>query len=176
MIKRLGITGFDQDSYFQHVDTSHLPNIGIAISGGGYRAMLNGAGAIAAFDNRTRGATGPGQLGGLLQSATYLSGLSGGGWLISSLYGNGFPAIDELLEQDGQDSLWQLQYPMWEGPSISETLGESGKTFIAMLIDQVQGKIQAGYSTSITDLWGRGLAYQLLNATKANACQCKERN
>lgn len=171
LIKRLGIPGFDQDTYFQHVDTSHLPNIAIAVSGGGYRALLNGAGAIAAFDNRTRGSTDTGQLGGLLQSATYLSGLSGGGWLISSLYGNEFPAIDSILEQSGSDSLWQLQYPMWEGSDFSNVLRETGQTFLAMLIDQVQGKIQAGFNTSITDLWGRALAYQLLNVATANACK-----
>ena len=36
--------------------------------------MLNGAGVLEAFDSRTPKSTSTGQLGGLLQSATYLSG------------------------------------------------------------------------------------------------------
>lgn len=167
LIRRLGIPGFDQDSYFKQVDMSRLPNIGIAVSGGGYRAMLNGAGAIAAFDNRTRGSTNAGQIGGLLQSATYLSGLSGGGWLVSSLYANGFPAIDELLRQGGSDSLWQLQNPMWVGPDIDT----GNKTFLEKLLEQVQAKTDAGFDTSVTDIWGRALAYQLLDVSKANTCK-----
>ncbi|KXX75758.1 Lysophospholipase 2 [Madurella mycetomatis] len=46
-----------------------MPRIGIALSGEGYRAMLNGAGALAAFDDRTSGSTEPGQLGGILQAS-----------------------------------------------------------------------------------------------------------
>jgi lysophospholipase len=47
--------------------------------------MMNRAGAIAAFDNRTMGSTDKGHLGGILQATTYLSGLSGvaGLWEVS---------------------------------------------------------------------------------------------
>jgi lysophospholipase len=48
--------------------------------------MLNGAGAIAAFDNRTTSSTDKGDLGGIVQAATYLSGLLGGSWVVGSLY------------------------------------------------------------------------------------------
>jgi len=79
LLGRLNITGFDATSYINahQNNVSALPNIGIAASGGGYRALMNGAGALAAMDSRTPGATGAGQIGGLLQSATYLAGLSG---------------------------------------------------------------------------------------------------
>ena len=67
-LARLNITGFDAATYFSdHASNySALPNIGIAASGGGYRALMNGAGALAAFDNRTTNSTASGQLGGLL--------------------------------------------------------------------------------------------------------------
>ena len=83
----LNLTSFDAVSYItDHASNiSNIPNIGIAVSGGGYRALSNGAGAIKAFDSRTPGTTKVGQLGGLLQSATYISGLSGGGWLLGSI-------------------------------------------------------------------------------------------
>src|SRR5690242_11576783 len=72
LLSRLNITGFDANAYFfDNRNNSELPNIAIAASGGGYRALMNGGGAVAAFDNRTDGSTGAGQLGGLLQSATY---------------------------------------------------------------------------------------------------------
>ncbi|OAR01865.1 hypothetical protein LLEC1_01791 [Akanthomyces lecanii] len=86
LLKRLAITGFDSEAYLGNVthNSTKLPNIGIAISGGGYRAMIGGAGAIAAWDDRSAGSEEKGNLGGLLQSATYISGLSGGDWLVGS--------------------------------------------------------------------------------------------
>lgn len=116
-MKRLNVTGFDSDAYIDNVkDVSMLPNIGIAVSGGGWRALMNGAGAVAAYDSRTPGSTNPGQIGGLLQSATYLAGLSGGGWLVSSLYGNDFPTIDSILDANHSPSIWHFQYSYLTGP------------------------------------------------------------
>jgi lysophospholipase len=50
--------------------------IGMAISGGGYRAAQYGAGVISALDARNDSAKAAGT-GGLFQVTTYLSGLSG---------------------------------------------------------------------------------------------------
>ncbi|KID95765.1 Lysophospholipase, catalytic domain protein, partial [Metarhizium majus ARSEF 297] len=85
-LQRNAIPGFDSEEYLSGAtaNSTALPNIGIAVSGGGYRAMLNGAGSVAAFDSRSPGSTSKGNIGGLLQSATYISGLSGGGWLVGS--------------------------------------------------------------------------------------------
>ncbi|KAL5610939.1 hypothetical protein FOBRF1_007056 [Fusarium oxysporum] len=79
-LNRAKIGDIDTDAYANGIvrNGSALPRIGIAISGGGYRAMMNCAGAIAAFDNRTTGSTDEDHLGGILQATTYLSGLSGG--------------------------------------------------------------------------------------------------
>lgn len=106
-LKRAAIPGFDSDKYLANVDASSpsLPNIGIAISGGGYRAMLDGAGAISAFDSRSPGSTGKGNLGGLLQSATYLSGLSGGGWLVGSIFTNNFTTVQDAVNSG---TIWQF--------------------------------------------------------------------
>ena len=64
--------GYDLSAF----DCSSFPKIGIAISGGGYRAAQFGAGAISALDARDRSAKAAGT-GGLLQVTSYLSGLSG---------------------------------------------------------------------------------------------------
>jgi lysophospholipase len=55
---------------------SSFPKIGIAVSGGGYRAAQYGAGVLSGLDARNDSAKQAGT-GGLLQVASYLSGLSG---------------------------------------------------------------------------------------------------
>lgn len=122
LLARMNISGLDTDQYINtHMsNASALPNIGIAISGGGYRAMLNGAGVIEAFDSRTPNSTSKGQVGGLLQASTYLSGLSGGSWLVGSLYTNNFTSISNILSSDtnstGSGDLWQFGNSIFQGP------------------------------------------------------------
>jgi len=53
-----------------------FPKIGIAVSGGGYRAAQYGAGVLSALDARNDSAKAAGT-GGLLQVTSYISGLSG---------------------------------------------------------------------------------------------------
>ncbi|KAI5468054.1 lysophospholipase catalytic domain-containing protein [Mariannaea sp. PMI_226] len=158
-LERIAIPDFDSKAYLKDVETDStaLPNIGIAMSGGGYRAMLSGAGALAAWDIRTDGTTKPGNLGGLLQSATYLSGLSGGSWLIGSLTINNWTSVQESVNYGG---IWQLQNSIFEGPEQYSLLGYYDDVF-----DAVKDKKDAGFERSITDYWGRMLSYQLVNAT-----------
>ncbi|KJZ72103.1 hypothetical protein HIM_08476 [Hirsutella minnesotensis 3608] len=85
LFSRISIPDFNSNNYIKQSESSRaLPVIGIACSGGGYRAMLNGAGVLASWDSRSEGSRQRSGLGGLLQSATYISGLSGGGWLVGS--------------------------------------------------------------------------------------------
>lgn len=88
LLGRLNISGFDAAAYITSnaKNTTALPNVAIAFSGGGYRALLNGAGALQAFDNRETNSTTSGHLGGLLQASTYVAGLSGGSWLVGSIF------------------------------------------------------------------------------------------
>jgi lysophospholipase len=53
-----------------------FPMIGLAISGGGYRAAQYGAGVLSAFDARNQSAKAA-ATGGLLQVTSYISALSG---------------------------------------------------------------------------------------------------
>ncbi|KAF2426567.1 lysophospholipase [Tothia fuscella] len=167
LLNRMSITGFDVNSWFNEhsSNASALPNIGLAVSGGGWRALLNGAGAVEAFDSRTTNSTGAGKLGGLLQSATYLSGLSGGSWLVGSIYVNNFTTVEALRrEKDG--SVYEFGNSVIEGPdkSGSQILDSAG--YYSNLVSAVSGKRDAGFETSITDIWGRGLSFQLINATE----------
>ncbi|CCF57144.1 hypothetical protein KAFR_0C01510 [Kazachstania africana CBS 2517] len=139
-------------------NSSNVPKIGFAASGGGYRAMLNGAGMLSAFDNRTRGANEHGY-GGLLQAATYLSGLSGGNWLVGTLAWNNWTSVQDIVD-DFSDSdtstIWDLEH------SLLDAGGWNWAYSIerwAAVIDEVRDKKLAGFNVSLVDVWGRALSY-----------------
>ncbi|EPS42200.1 hypothetical protein H072_3946 [Dactylellina haptotyla CBS 200.50] len=136
---RVGMKDFDHKTFMR----SYTPTVGMSFSGGGYRAMLNGAGVISAFDARTPRAMGPGGLGGLLQGTTYLAGLSGGGWLVGSLAVNNFPSIQEI---QNSKRLWKLKH------SIISPFGKPLNYFPGVLT-QVKEKSDAGFDITLTDIW-----------------------
>jgi lysophospholipase len=170
LLGRIQIPNFDGGAYIDNNknDIKNLPNIGIAASGGGYRALMNGAGALQAFDSRTPGSAQPGHLGGLLQSATYVSGLSGGGWLVGSIFVNNFTSVQAILDANaaGTGSLWAFDRNIVEGPKTQSRTVVSTASYFRDLYNQVQEKRHAGFEASVTDFWGRGLAYQLVNASQ----------
>lgn len=140
------IDDFDAVSYLEKHSSnfSSLPNIAIGISGGGLVACLNGAGAIKAFDERTEGSTAKGQLGGLLQSATYFSALSGGSWALGSIYINNFTTVSNL-----QENLWDFTSEnIILGPASIPTVD-----FWENITAQVKSKREAGFITSDPDFW-----------------------
>ncbi|KAJ6119961.1 hypothetical protein N7523_004241, partial [Penicillium sp. IBT 18751x] len=159
----LDFGSFDASSYVQQntANASALPNIGIAVSGGGYRSLMTGGGALQAFDTRTPNNSG--QLGGVLQSATYLAGLSGGSWLVGSIYLNNFTDVTSLRDSE---TVWLFQNSVFVGPTESTEFSITTPEYYSELQDAVNGKSDAGYNTTITDYWGRSLAYQLINATE----------
>lgn len=164
---RANISGFDAASYINthSSNVSALPNIAIAVSGGGYRALMNGAGFIAAADDRTSGTTGAGGIGGLLQSTTYLAGLSGGGWLVGSIYSNNFSTVVNLRDGSDGSSVWKFDRSIFSGPEHSGLSILNTADYWNDIYNEVEAKVNAGFETSITDFWGRALSYQLINAT-----------
>jgi len=126
---------------------------------------MNGAGFLAAADDRTVNSTNAGGIGGLLQSATYLAGLSGGGWLVGSIYANNFSTVQNLQTGSSGSDIWQFDRSIFQGPeddgiSILNTID-----YFKTLIDEVADKINAGFNASLTDYWGRALSFQLVNGT-----------
>ncbi|KAL9016152.1 MAG: hypothetical protein Q9185_006484 [Variospora sp. 1 TL-2023] len=166
LLQRIAIPGFDGPEYLTtHANNqSALPNIAIAASGGGWRALLNGAGAIAAFDSREEDSTSPGHIGGLLQSSTYLGGLSGGGWLVGSLFNNNFTTVSALLN-DPSNTVWRFENSIFRGPDRGSVQLVDSARYFGTIQEQVDGKRDAGFNTSLTDYWGRALSFQLINAT-----------
>ncbi|KAI0505821.1 lysophospholipase [Xylaria bambusicola] len=163
--KLANIPDFDAVNYVQSNSNnfSVVPNVGIAVSGGGYRALLNGAGFIAAADARTPGSTDAGGIGNLLQASTYLAGLSGGGWLVGSIFANNFSTIPDLRDGEDGSSLWKFGNNIIQGPEDSGLSILNTAEYWYDIADQVDEKRKAGYGISITDYWGRALSYQLIN-------------
>lgn len=84
----------DQFLYSKRIPLVQSSTIAVAISGGGFRAMLIGAGFLTALDSRTPGNS---HLGGILQSSTYIAGISGGLWiLVNNLLNDDEPMVDNI--------------------------------------------------------------------------------
>ncbi|KAK1529246.1 lysophospholipase [Colletotrichum costaricense] len=165
-LTRVSIPNFDAGAYIDRVSSSssQLPNIALAVSGGGYRALMNGAGFLAAADSRTPNSTSSGQIGGLLQSATYVAGLSGGGWLVGSIFTNNFSSVVDLQRGSKGSAVWKFDRSIFSGPKESGLSILNTAEYWRDVAKQVDTKDQ-GFEVSITDYWGRALSYQLINAT-----------
>ncbi|KAK8016507.1 lysophospholipase catalytic domain-containing protein [Apiospora rasikravindrae] len=165
-LRGANIADFDAQAYINNhrQNLTALPNVGIALSGGGYRALMNGAGFVAAADSRVAGSTDQHGIGGLLQSATYLAGLSGGGWLVGSIYANNFSTVPQLRDGSPGSDLWQFSRSILKGPKESGISILNTASYWDDVHDAVNAKRDAGYEASITDYWGRTLSYQLINA------------
>lgn len=133
-------------------------NIGLSISGGSYRALLSGAGVLTAMDSRVPGTSQRGQLGGLLQSSSYITGLSGSSWLIGSMYMNNFTTIDRLVNNP---RIWNF-----ENTILLPSGGEDPQSDIDLwmeIVTDVLAKAAAGFDVSLIDAWSRLLAHQFFD-------------
>ncbi|OLL24675.1 Lysophospholipase 1 [Neolecta irregularis DAH-3] len=152
LLTRLNLSDFDVSKFL----SNYTPKVALSFSGGGYRAMLNGAGTYMAMDSRTDGSEQPGHLGGLLQAATYLTGLSGGSWLIGSLVVNNFTTVQRL-----QSTIWDFRNSIF-APFGSSNVAENVK-YYEDILQAVQAKSKAGFEVTLTDFWGRALSRQLID-------------
>ncbi|ODV79635.1 uncharacterized protein CANTADRAFT_25559 [Suhomyces tanzawaensis NRRL Y-17324] len=152
-------------------------SIALAFSGGGYRAMLSGAGQLAALDNRTDFGSNATGLGGLLQSSNYISALSGGAWMLGSLAFNNFSSVQDIVFKNEFDlwnitdtrqlvnttSTWRLYADIaflnLKGALTHMNWWDVTNTSIEY---DINAKANAGFNETLTDYWGRGLSYQLL--------------
>lgn len=175
------LTDFDAEKFV--ANASQSLNMAIAFSGGSYRAMLNGAGQLAALDNRTEDAVEKG-LGGILQASTYVSALSGGAWLVGSLAVQDWPSVQEVVFENPYDvwnltetrqlvnmtHLYTIALPLvlgnFKGALSHLNFWSSGNG--KGIGDDVNSKVKAGYQTSVTDYWARGLGHQLFQKGNGN--------
>lgn len=129
--------------------TSNLPTVGLTVSGGGDRSLLTGAGVVQGLDARDSNIG----TSGVYQALTYQAGLSGGGWLLSSIAGNNYPTITNL-----KTNLYE--------PGLQSSLLVPANLLVAAAYTQitadVAAKQAAGYDVTLVDPYGRLLSYQLL--------------
>lgn len=144
---------------------SQFPTLGIATSGGGMRAALFGGTVLDTFDGRNTTAVATGT-GGLLQAATYLSGLSGGSWLVSSLVQADFPTVPSLIFGVGPTGGNAFGGWLNElGLSSISTNATVQTQFIELLLAEIAGKRAAGFPVTFADVWSRSLARHFVNGT-----------
>lgn len=129
--------------YFDILNQSSI-NIGLSFSGGGFRALFTGAGEIMALDSRTSQNS---SLKGLLDSSVYITGLSGGSILLSTLAFNNWTSVEDIM-MDNTTTIWNTT-----APPISADL-----TFWTKLLQEVSPKKEAGYDISMVDVFGRILS------------------
>ncbi|QPG73385.1 hypothetical protein FOA43_000695 [Brettanomyces nanus] len=155
---------FNSDDFMDDLSTAAqsnstvraTPRIALSFSGGGYRAMLCAAGQISGLDSRTNGSSEYGVP--ILSSASYIAGLSGGSWFVSTLAYNNWTSVQDIIDQiDDSDAIWNLKHNIINpgGINILKT-GSYWKT----IGDDLDAKKDAGFNISLTDPWGRGLSYQ----------------
>lgn len=109
--------------------------------------------------------------GGLLQAATYVSALSGGSWLVTSLALANYPTIQDLIfppASGGSNTTnvfggWLADLNVL-GPSTDQT---TNAQYIGTLFGEIAGKLQAGFPVTFADVWSRALARHFVNGTTA---------
>ncbi|KAF4467968.1 lysophospholipase [Fusarium albosuccineum] len=160
LLQRADISGFDAKAYVNknRKNSTAIPNIGIAVSGGGYRALMNRAGFLSAADSRNGNDS---AVSGLLQASTYLAGLSGGGWLVGSMFANKFSTIPDLQHGEDGTALWRFDRSIFKGPKEDGIGALNTADYWTKILSDVTSKGD-GWDTSLTDFWGRALSYQLV--------------
>ncbi|EFP84852.2 uncharacterized protein PGTG_10323 [Puccinia graminis f. sp. tritici CRL 75-36-700-3] len=144
-------TGYQSTSLLAQ-NQQDWPVLGIAHSGGGLRASLYAAGVFQAFD--TRSTSSP--VRGVCPLASYVTGLSGGSWLVASLAANNYPTASEMV------SGWQLEKDLALPGGLNPLRNAQ---FLDAVHDTAKLKENAGYNISLTDHWGRALGYHFLPGT-----------
>ncbi|GEQ67481.1 hypothetical protein JCM33374_g1146 [Metschnikowia sp. JCM 33374] len=148
------LENFNAAQFLANTTNNRSITIGLAFSGGGYRAMLSGAGQLSALDNRTSGAYKEG-LGGLLQASTYLVGLSGGNWLVGSVVVNNFTSVQDII--NNKVPIWDLEHSIVNYGGWNPV---KAYKYYKDLWEDVKAKEDAGYDLTLTDTWGRALSHQ----------------
>ncbi|KAM0788024.1 hypothetical protein ACM66B_006223 [Microbotryomycetes sp. NB124-2] len=140
-----------------------LPKLALSASGGGFRASVVGAAWLDVLDGRNNNGTKG--LQGLLQSATYMSGLSGGSLLLASVILNEMPDLYELVQGPVDNSTtgsWNLDFDLLQ-PQPQPL------QYLQSILGDVGDKRSAGdFNVTLVDVFARGLSYHFLPGTSPN--------
>lgn len=140
-------------NYFDLLNQSTI-NIGLAFSGGGFRALFTGAGELMALDSRSSYNS---SLKGLLDSAAYISGYSGGAIMVSTLAFNNWTTVEELLDYNAT-TIW----------NTTHSPVDFSLSWFQELYEEVKPKQDAGYEITAVDLFGRILSKYMFEEDDAD--------
>jgi lysophospholipase len=152
-LENLDMENFSVSEYIQRIredDFANVPILAFAISGGGWRSGLGGAGAYRALDTRL-GAAREQRTGGLLQSLTYTTGQSGGNWPTLSMPLYGFPTVDEITKSWKP---WLERFVVKHNSNHAET--------DKRIFEEIAEKAKAGFNVSLADFFGRDFAWEFV--------------
>ncbi|KAH3668882.1 hypothetical protein OGAPHI_002637 [Ogataea philodendri] len=138
----------DIDDMSPHFFDTYVPNIAISLSGGSFRSFLTAAGILEAFDERTPGSLEPGHLGGLLQSTSYMAGVSGGSWLILSLMQHDFKPVVELKS----NQYWKLNSSLVKGLPELDINYKDARRYIGEVQEEYHPTVMIKTSNSSSSL------------------------
>ncbi|KAK4702983.1 lysophospholipase, partial [Phenoliferia sp. Uapishka_3] len=151
-----GDTGYNFSQLFPN--STSYPRVSTAISGGGYRASLYGAGTLSALDSRNATNAAP-----ILQLSDYLSGLSGGSWAVSSLAMNDLPDLFSLVLGENGQTGWMLDLALLDPDGLTGLIKD--QEYYSTILADVRAKADVGFPVSLVDVWGRALAFHFFNGT-----------
>lgn len=154
-LKQAGLKDFDIEDFLHKATTTGaragdtVPNIALALSGGGNRALLYSSSILDAFDSRNPEAM-KARTGGILQLANYVTGLSAGSWLLGSWATSNFERFPSLNQ-----TVWG--YTEKNGYLSWRNLKKYPKYY-----SDAKKKKKAGFSVSFLDIWARMLGTQFI--------------
>ncbi|KAH9817171.1 lysophospholipase catalytic domain-containing protein [Melampsora americana] len=154
-LKKAGLKDFDVVSFLDKASKTGafagdtVPNIALALSGGGNRALLYSSSILDAFDSRNPEAM-KARTGGILQLANYATGLSAGSWLLGSWATSNFERFPSLNQ-----TVWG--YTKKNGYLSWRSLKKYPKYY-----SDTKKKKKAGFPVSFVDLWARMLGTQFI--------------
>lgn len=88
--------------------------------------------------------------GGILQSMTYFSGLSGGSWPPMSYATHNAPTVQDMI------TAWHVDLPS----EVDKNISYRGTP--EQLFEQIVPKFEAGFNVSMMDFLGRSFAYEFV--------------
>ncbi|MCJ1291996.1 hypothetical protein MMC34_003546 [Xylographa carneopallida] len=150
-LERLKLEDFDVCKYtraLKDCNYAHVPTIGFGISGGGAASAFTGAGGLRALDARIPGTTEQ-RVGGLLQSISYISGLSGGGWPTVGFATYDFLNADDIIDQ------WKPELNRFNATNNTEYAITTTSLF-----EELAEKYEAGFNVTAADFFGRAWGYE----------------
>eukprot|EP00122_Pirum_gemmata_P017632 Pgem_evm1s16518 len=144
----VGLESFDYNDY----KNKRKPRVGVAVSGGGHRAMYLGMGFLNALDSRNELAKTK-KTGGLFQVTSYLSSLSGGSWFVAALLASDYPLPRDYTDANKDNLAKHLAKHYWS---------ERAKILKNLELLKEKEKFE---DTTLVEIWGKTIAYQILNGT-----------